>query len=487
MIPAHPRQMDLRKFIGQLEDAGEITTIKGVDPHLEVGALTEVAVRKQSPALLFDELKGYPAGYRVITNVLGTARRLAVAMALPIDTGNVELVYAIKEKFNKLRPAPPAVVDNGPLLENVFTSDGIDLSKFPTPRWHEHDGGRYLGTGCLVIMRDTEGWVNVGTYRVQLHDRNTLGLFISPGHQGRIILEKHWAQGKSCPVAVVFGSHPLLWIPAILGFPWGVEEYGVAGGLAGSPVETIIGKHTGLPIPAAAEIAIEGECPPETAESRMEGPFGEYTGYYASHPRARPVIRVKALMHRHQPIILGAPPLKPPSSGTSTHILHAANIWQELDRLGLPGIKGVWEIEAGAARLLTVISLEQKYAGHARQAAMAAMSGPEGAFAGRFVITVDEDVDPSDTDEVLWAMSTRCDPAVSLEIVRDCWSTPLDPAIPPEKRAQANFTTSRAIINACRPYHWRKEFPPVNRASEELKNQVWEKYKGNFGQAARAG
>lgn len=473
--------MDLRKYIQQLEKLGEVKQIRGADCDLEVGALTEIAVKKRAPALLFDELKGYQPGWRIVTNLLGTSRRLAAAFNIPANTGNIDLVRTIKEKFRELKPIPNVRINQGPLLENVAVSDQVDLFKFPAPKWHEHDGGRYLGTGCLVIMRDIDGWVNVGTYRVQLHEKNILGLFISPGHQGRIILERHWARGESCPVAVVFGSHPLLWIPSILGFPWGVEEYGITGGLAGYPVETIAGTRTGLPIPALAEIAIEGECPPENKESRMEGPFGEYTGYYASQARARPIIKVNTVMHRNDPVILGAPPLKPPASGTGTHVLHAANIWQELDRLGLPGIKGVWEIEAGAARLLTVISLEQKYAGHAKQAAMAAMSGPEGAFAGRFVIVVDDDVDPSDTDEVLWVMSTRCDPATSMEIFQDCWSTPLDPVIPPEKRAQGNFTASRAIVNACRPYHWRKEFPLVNRASDDLLNRVWAKYKGYFG------
>ncbi len=473
--------MDLRQFISQLQAIGEVKRIEGADCNLEVGALTEIADRKHAPALLFDALRGYEPGFRIVTNMVAAPRRLALAFGIPADTANVELVRSIKERFRAVSPIPPVQVNEGPVLENVLGANDVDLLRLPAPKWHENDGGRYLGTGCLVIMRDPEtGWVNVGTYRVQLHEKKLLGLFISPGHHGRIILEKYWARGKSCPVAVVLGAHPLIWIPSYLGFPWGVEEYGIAGGLCGLPLETVPGKTTGLPIPAAAEIAVEGECPPETVESHLEGPFGEYTGYYASHPGKRPVIRVSTLMFRKDPIINGSPPVKPPASGTSANILHAASIWQELDRLGLPGIKGVWEVAAGAARFLTVVSLQQKYAGHAKQAAMAAMSGPEGAFAGRFVIVVDDDVDPSDTEDVLWAVSTRCDPATAIDIVHNYWSTPLDPAIPPEQRAKGDFTNSRAIINACRPFHWRKEFPPVNRASEALEKRVWEKYKGFF-------
>lgn len=122
-------------------------------------------------------------------------------------------------------------------------------------------------------MRDPEeNWVNVGTYRVQLHDRNTLGIYISQGHQGHLIRRKYWPRGQSCPVAVVFGAHPLVWLPSMLAIPWGVCELEIAGHLLREPVPVIVGPDTGLPIPAFAKIAIEGEIPPPPEASREEGP-----------------------------------------------------------------------------------------------------------------------------------------------------------------------------------------------------------------------
>ncbi len=181
-------------------------------------------------------------------------------------------------------------------------------------------------------------------------------------------------------------------------------------------------------------------------------------------------------MYRHDPIIVGAPPLKPPALDNCTHIFNAANVWKDLETQGIPGIKGSWIMKAGGSRYLRVISVSQRYAGHAKQAGIAAMTGAEGAFHGRFVIVVDEDIDPSNEQDVLWAIATRCDPATSIEIIHDWWATPLDPLLPPEKRASGNLTTSRAVIMACRPFHWMKDFPKVNKVSDGLREQMVKKW-----------
>ncbi|MBI4333061.1 MAG: UbiD family decarboxylase [Chloroflexi bacterium] len=479
--------MDLRPFITYLEHLNELRQVDEADPDLEIGAITELSDERNGPALLFVHIKGYPPGYRIVTNLIATPRRLAAALGFPAAILNVELVRLIKDKFKELKSVPPVYVTKGPITENVYREGEVDLFKLPVPKWHEYDGGRYLGTGDMVIMKDPEaGWVNVGTYRVQLHDRNTVGLYVSPGKQGRIISQKYWSKGKSCPVAVAFGAHPLVWLPSFLFSPWGVEEYGVAGALLGEPLQVIRGEYTGLPIPAHAEIVIEGDCPPPEVESRKEGPFGEWTGYYASGTRNEPIIKVKRIMHRNDPIIMGAPPLKPPGSGVATYVLRASNIWSQLEQLGIPGIKGVWQMRAGGSHYLNVIAIEQKYAGHAKQVGMAATSVPAGAFQSRFVIVVDEDIDPTNDEDVLWALATRCDPATTIEIVAGCWSSALDPTISPERKAKGDTTNSRAIMLACRPYHWKKDFPKVNRASDELRNRVMNKW-GYLWPAANSG
>ncbi|MBI4330111.1 MAG: UbiD family decarboxylase [Chloroflexi bacterium] len=479
--------MDLRSFIDQLRDIGELKHVEGADWDLEIGTITELMDERNGPGLLFDRIKGYPAGYRVAASLIATPRRMAVAFGLPSDTTNAELVRTLKDRFKDLKQVPPVYVKEGPVLENVREGKDVDLLQFPAPKWHEGDGGRYLGTGHMVVLKDPdEGWVNVATYRVQLHDSNTLGLFIVGGNQGNQIRKKYWAQGKSCPVAMAFGAHPLVWIPAFMAFPWGTPEYAITGGLMGQPLPVIAGEYTGLPVPAHAEIAIEGDCPPPEVESRPEGPFGEWPGYYGSGVRNEAVVKVKRVMYRNNPIINGSPPLKPPATGNARYLLRAANVWHELERLGIPGVKCVWNMRAGGSRYWTVVSIEQKYAGHAMQSGMAATSGIEGANHSRFVVVVDDDIDATNYEDVLWAMATRCDPASSIQVINGCWSTPLDPTIPPERRAKGDITNSRAIFLAVRPYHWRKDFPKVNRASDELRSRTIQKWRHLFDDHTKA-
>jgi 4-hydroxy-3-polyprenylbenzoate decarboxylase len=473
---------DLREFIDAARKIGDVEDIHGATWDLEIGALTELFANKADhPLLLFDKITGHPPSYRVASNLVTHPRRIALASGMPPDLPRTEMVRRWRKSLQDMKPIPPKTVGEGPVLQNSKSGGDIDMTAFPAPRWHELDGGRYLGTACCVITTDPDDpWVNVGIYRVQVHDRDRLGLYISPGHHARIMREKYWAHGKSCPVAVTFGQEPLTWLAAGQSVPYGVSEFDYAGGLRGAPVEVIKGERTGLPIPAAAEIAIEGVVPPPEEENRVEGPFGEWPGYYAHGARIEPVIRVQALYFRNDPIVAGAPPMKPPILTFGIPI-GAAAIWNYLEKADVPDVRGVWSFAGGSApgggAPFIVVSIKQRYHGHSQQAALAALACRAGNYHGRYVVVVDEDIDPADMGEVLWAIATRCDPKSALTIVDNCWSTPLDPAMTPEKRDANDLTNSRAILNACRPYFWKDRYPPVNALSPELKKKFTEKWK----------
>ena len=165
--------------------------------------------------------------------------------------------------------------------------------------------------------------------------------------------------------------------------------------------------------------------------------------------------------------------MQPPSDFSfSKCVMKSGMIWDEIEHAGLNGVQGVWCHEAGAARLFNVVSIRQAYAGHARQAGLLVLSCQSGNYLGRYVVVVDEDVDPTNTFEVLWAMSTRSNPAEDIEILHRTWSGPLDPMLRPGERLN-----SRAIIDACRPFEWRDDFPPVARASDGLREAMREKYR----------
>jgi 4-hydroxy-3-polyprenylbenzoate decarboxylase len=298
--------------------------------------------------------------------------------------------------------------------------------------------------------------VNLGTYRVMVHNESMVGFYISPGKHGRIQREKYMARGETCKVAVSCGQDPRIFLASTMELPYGLTEYDFAGALKGDPIEVIESDYSGLPIPAQAEIVIEGEAAFD--ELVEEGPFGEWTGYYASGSRMEPVLKVKRLMYRNDPIIMGQPPGKPPWETTRVSGLNrSALLWDELEKAGVPDVKGVWCHPAAGGRMFNIVAIKQRYPGHARQAGLLAAGCHSGAYTGRYVIVVDDDIDPSDTNDVLWALSSRSDPAGDIEIIRRCWSTPLDPLV----RKGAPTLNSRAIIDATRPYEWKDEFPPV--------------------------
>ncbi|MBI3013529.1 MAG: UbiD family decarboxylase [Candidatus Tectomicrobia bacterium] len=474
---------DLRDFMERTDKAGHLRRVNDADWNLEVGALQEIAAfHKDRPALLFDRIKEYAPGYRIFANATTHSQRLAWTLGLPDHFRGVDLVRALREKMRNLRLIPPKEVTDTPLFENVHTGADIDLYEFPAPRWKEYDGGRYLGTGCQVVSRaPDEEWVNLGTYRVQVHGPTLAGLYMSPGRHAYAMFEPYWTRGEAAPVAVVVGADPTLLMVSGQLLPWRVSEYDFAGGLRGAPVEVVRGPITGLPLPATAEIVLEGEVPQPSEQTHPEGPFGEWTGYYASGQREAPVIRVKAIYHRSDPIILGAAPIRPPASSTGSGLFKAGQIWDELERAGVTDVQGVYMLAAGGPFLICVISMTPRYGGHARQAAMLASSMRAGAYMCRLVIVVDEDIDPSDPNDVFWAVATRCDPQEDIDIVRDTWGSWLDPRLSPEKRSRADLTMSRALIDATRPYYWRDRFPKVSETSPELRHQVMAKWADLFG------
>ena len=284
-----------------------------------------------------------------------------------------------------------------------------------------------------------------------------------------------------CPAAVVCGQEPLIWSFSSSPIAQEIGEYDYAGWFRGEPVEVIRGPITGLPIPATAEIVLEGEMVPPGGETRVEGPFGEWTGYYASSARPEPIFKIKAILHRNNPIMVGAPPLPLTSDPFKfgKNIIRSAEVWDDLERQ-VPGVKGVWAVDEAAGPHMIVVSIEQKYGGHAKQTAMAVAGCYTSAYLNRFIIIVDDDIDPSNLSEVLWALGTRCDPETSIDIIRQCYGTPLDPLLPPEKRARRDFTHSKAIITACKPYYWRKDFPIPIGTRRELKEQVKQKWRSVF-------
>ena len=467
--------LNLRTFIDRLKQAGKLKELRNAHWDLEIGALTEIAAEaEERSALLFDSIPDYPEGYRVLSNVLRSPESDALALGIPSEIRGLDVVQTLKSRLQNLKPIPPAEIGESPLLENVAFGSDVNVLKFPTPKWHADDGGRYIGTFTATVCRDPDtGYINVGTYRIQVHDENTVGVWMIPGKHGDLITRKYWARGEPCPVAIVCGLPPGLMMASAVGIPWNVSEYDFLGGLLEAPVPVIKGQKTGLPVPAFADIVLEGYIPPPEQETREEGPFGEWPGYYASGSRHAPVVKVEAVYHRNDPIITGDPPLRTFLNSEAHKYIRSANIWSAMERAGIPGVRGVWFPRQG--RFIVTVAVEQRYSGHAKQAGYGVLATRDGGRDVRMVIVVDEDVDITNMGEVLWAMSTRWDPKTDSEIL-DVAASILNPRLSPEDKKRGELTTSCMVVDACRPYSWKDDFPKISGVSAEYKAEVRAKW-----------
>ena len=459
---------DLREYLSAVKAMGHLKMVEGADGELEIGALTGmIGARKNCPVLLFDAIKGYARGMRLMTNMLNNAERQKLIHGCPPELTETEAVRWWNAQVKTFQPLPPVFVNDAPVKENVKQGKDVNLKVFPWVRWHEKDGGPYM-CATSTVTRDLEsGYVNVGSYRFKLIDENTCVGHLASGHHGDIISKKYWAKGMGCPVAISLGQEPSILIAAGDNAAWGHSEYDYAGWLRGAPVEVTQGVYTDLPIPATAEAVLEGEILPPKAGVAIEGPFGEMGGYYGDASPAS-LIKIHAMLFRDNPIIMGSPPF--PNTARNLFGARGLRVRSELEALGIPGIKGV---RYGGG--IVVLSIEQSFPGHAMRAALGALGGT-GGYHTRFVILVDEDVDPHNLGEVFEAMGSRCDPGTSIDINRRIWSSRVDPRLEPEKVAKGDYTASVAIIDATRPYHWKEHFPEKVGISSELRQKMEEKW-----------
>ncbi len=458
---------DLDIWLEKAESHGELQRITAeVVPDLETSTIAYMRGKEiGSPALMFENIKGHQ-GFRSLYNMLGSSlARVCLAIGEEPTTDSVAVVETLKEKMGRKMSAETVPESEALVNQNIETGDEVDITKFPAPRMWPLDGGKYIGTGDAIVTKDPEtGRINLGTYRQMIKAKNEVGFYVSPGKDGLLDREKWWAMGKPAPVAAIYGLDPLLFIVAATSFPKSESEYDYYSGINGSPIEVFESELTGLLLPARAEIIAEGFCYPD--ETFDEGPFGEFTGYYGRPEAPTPYVRIEKVRYRNDPILTCALMADWPSNecGLFWAMARAAKIWNDLDKMGVPGIKCVWSPPEAAGWGMTVVSIKQMYAGHAAQTMALAAQCMGGAYFSKYIVVVDDDVDATNLAEVVWAMVTRSRPAHSIDILRETWSTYLDPSQnPPEIRPWG----SKCLINACMEYKYIDVFAPRSKLSEK--------------------
>ena len=429
---------DLRDFLDKLEKEGELKRISvEVDPYLEMTEICDRTLRANGPALLFENPKN--ANMPVLANLFGTTKRIAMGMGEDSVESLREvgkLLAFLKEPeppkgmkdaweklpvFKQVLNMNPRVISKAPCQENIIETREVDLSTIPIQTCWPDDAGPLI-TWALVITKGPEKErANLGIYRQQVIGKNKV-IMRWLSHRGGALDFRDWQQshpGKPFPVAVALGADPATILAAVTPVPDSLSEYAFAGLLRGSKTQLVKCKSHDLEVPATAEIILEGFIYPD--DTAAEGPFGDHTGYY-NEVDTFPVFTIEKITHRNNPIYhstyTGRPPDEPAVLGVALN-----EVFIPLLQKQFPEIVDFYLPPEGCSYRLAVVSIKKQYPGHAKRVMMAIWSYLRQFMYTKFIIVTDDDVNIRQWEDVIWAMTTRVDPARDCTIIEN---TPID-------------------------------------------------------------
>ncbi|CAF1837999.1 UbiD family decarboxylase [Bacillus subtilis] len=437
---------DFREFLAALEKEGQLLTVnEEVKPEPDLGAAARAAsnLGDKSPALLFNNIYGYHNA-RIAMNVIGSWPNHAMMLGMPKDTPVKEQFFEFAKRYDQF-PMQVKREETAPFHENEITEDINLFDILPLFRINQGDGGYYLDKAC-VISRDLEdpdnfGKQNVGIYRMQVKGKDRLGIQPVPQHDIAIHLRQAEERGINLPVTIALGCEPVITTAASTPLLYDQSEYEMAGAIQGEPYRIVKSKLSDLDVPWGAEVVLEGEI--IAGEREYEGPFGEFTGHY-SGGRSMPIIKIKRVYHRNNPIFehlyLGMP-------WTECDYMIGINtcvpLYQQLKEAYPNEIVAVNAMYTHG--LIAIVSTKTRYGGFAKAVGMRALTTPHGLGYCKMVIVVDEDVDPFNLPQVMWALSTKMHPKHDAVIIPDLSVLPLDPGSNP------SGITHKMILDATTP------------------------------------
>ncbi|MES9943942.1 MAG: 4-hydroxy-3-polyprenylbenzoate decarboxylase [Candidatus Thiodiazotropha sp.] len=429
---------DLRDFIQQLESRGDLKRIHTeVDPKLEITEICDRTLRRGGPALLFEQVKGSP--YPLLGNLFGTPERVAMGMGEESVEALREvgrLLAFLKEPdppkgmkdawdklpvFRKVLDMAPKELRNAPCQAVSQQGDEVDLTRLPIQTCWPEDAAPLITWGLVITRGPSKSRQNLGIYRMQLLGPNRL-IMRWLAHRGGALDYREWQTahpGEPFPVCVALGADPATILGAVTPVPDTLSEYAFAGLLRGSRTEVVKCLESDLQVPASAEFVLEGHIHPD--DMAQEGPYGDHTGYYNEVERF-PVFTVTRITHREEPIYhstyTGRPPDEPAVLGMALNEVFVPILQKQF-----PEIIDFYLPPEGCSYRLAIVSMKKQYPGHAKRVMMGVWSFLRQFMYTKFVIVVDDDVNTRDWQDVIWAMTTRMDPARDTTIVEN---TPID-------------------------------------------------------------
>jgi 4-hydroxy-3-polyprenylbenzoate decarboxylase len=429
----------LRDFITHLEGLGELKRIAPpVDPNLEITEVCYRTLRAGGPALLFENPKG--SDIPLLGNLFGTTRRVAMAIKrdsisdlrevgrmlallkeprLPTGIGEaLEKLPAVRQ----LLSIPPRAVNNAPCQERILLGTDVDLSMLPIQTCWPQDAGRLITVGLVITRGPYKERQNIGIYRQQVIAPNKVIMRWLP-HRGGAIDYREWQeahQRKRFPVAVAIGADPATLVSAVTPIPDTLSEHQFAGLLRGARSQVVQCRTNTLQVPATAEFVLEGHIEP--GEEALEGPFGDHTGYYNAQQHF-PVFTIECITHRHDPIYHSTYMGRSPYDEPSILAMALNEVFIPILQQQFPEIVDFYLPPEACSYRVAVVSIKKRYIGHARRIMFGIWSYLRQFSYTKFVIVTDDDINVRDWKDVIWAISTRMDPARDTAIIEN---TPID-------------------------------------------------------------
>lgn len=475
---------DLHDFIKKLENEGELLRINTlVDPELEITEITDRVSKMHGPALLFENVKG--SDMPVLMNAFGSEKRMALSLNTDkLDSIGQEITDLLAMKDNmphsmmdKLRMLPklaelasmlPRMVKNAPCQEVVDMAP--DLNKLPILKCWPKDAGRFITLPQVYTKDPVTGQRNVGMYRLQVYDGKTTGMHWHTHHDGAQNYRKNKDTGKPIEVAVVLGGDPAITYSATAPLPPGIDELIFAGFLRKKPVDLVKCKTINMEVPADAEIVLEGYVDPE--EIRIEGPFGDHTGYY-SLAGEYPVFHVKCITHRAKAVypatIVGKPPQEDCYMALATE-----RIFLPLLKFQLPEIVNMHLPMEGVFHNCVFVSIKKTFPGQAKKV-MSSLWGTGQMMFAKFIIVVDENVDVMNASEVMWKVFNNVDPKRDTMIVEGPLDV-LDHSAPLALvGSKIGFDATKKLVEEGHPREWPEDIV-MSKEIIDLVNKKWSDY-----------
>ena len=437
---------DLRTFLGEVRQLGPdyfVSVSKRVDPVFEPCVIQQKLLAEgKTPVIRFENVNG--SKLPLTSNLFGSYELLGLALGVDPGTPKSEILGRFRERVQKPRAPVEIARENAPVKQVVYKDGDIDLGKLPILQHAELDSGKYITVGCLVIRDPDSGVLNAGIYRHMVQGKDRIGAMFNPAHHSGYIYRRCKELGKKMEAVLFLGHHPAAILGTLSRGPIDADEFEMMGALLDEPLAVVPAETVDLPVPAFAEIAIEGYLDPE--DETNDGPFAEYTGFYGPAKDPVGLMKITAITMRSDAIYHGLDPTHP------EHCLAGALTFESLVfdcvKNLVPSVSAVYMPASGTAHFTAYIAIKKRVPGEGMSAGMAAIAANSDI---KVVVVVDDDIDIYDERQVLWAISTHFEADTGLAVIPNAMGAHLNPSAYGEVRHEKGPMNTKFVIDATRP------------------------------------